>query len=430
MPSRPNNRVDILVQRQLDTISTGNGAYLETFLRVIKRANFRTRIVFAPRHSFGNRPWAGIHPRLGALIDEIVWPRSIKIGSLYWSLSLQVWGRFVLRALKALGHKIGLSILVPSYLGRPLKANDEAAVINVSNQDPGDITIAEYSSMGPVLDGLTSNTRRGVLMHDLLSDRGKIWLDKGTWPDLYQVSFDGEADWCRSAELMVYASANELATFQPAVPNSKAVWLRPEPPVYDKTHSTGKARILYLGTTHSGNTDALEHFLNDIWPSVLAKKPDIEFWIAGSVGKTLTEAQRSIKGVKVLGRVDRLEDVGGADSIGIAPTRLATGISIKVAEYLMLDMTCVAYPLAVQGFKSALNDLVLLPETPEAFADALVTLATDHDARTSRAATARENAERVLDNQEVVDFLHAARGTITEPVSDAVERQKSVANER
>ncbi|MEP1144661.1 MAG: glycosyltransferase [Henriciella sp.] len=408
MPSRTNKRVDILVQRQLDTISTGNGAYLETFLRVIERAGFKTRIVFAPRHSFGNRPWAGIHPRLDSLIDEIVWPGSVKIGALYWSRSPRVWGRFFVRALKELGRKIGLSILVPSYLGRPLIAADEVAVAKASNQDPGDITIAEYSSMGPVLSRLTSSTRRGVLMHDLLSDRGKIWRDQGSPPDLFEVSYDGEAKWCQDAELMVYASANELEAFQPAIPGSKAVWLRPEPPVYDETQSTGKARVLYLGTTHAGNTDALDHFLADIWPSVLAKTPDLELWIAGSVGKTLNEAQRAIKGVKVLGRVERLEDVGGADSIGVAPTRLATGISIKVAEYLMLDMSCVAYPLAVGGFKSALNDLVVLPETPEAFAAEVVALATDHDARIKQASSSRKNAERVLDNQEVVDFLNAA----------------------
>ncbi|MCR9268712.1 MAG: glycosyltransferase [Hyphomonadaceae bacterium] len=408
MPSRSGHRVDILVQRQLDTISTGNGAYLETFLRVIKRAELRTRIVFAPRHSFGNRPWAGIHPRIGALIDEVVWPKTLKIGRLYWSLSLHVWMRFFIRALKAVLIKLGFDILIPSYLGRPLDRSDENAVVKVSNEDAGDITIAEYSSMGPVLDRLTTATRRGVLMHDLLSDRGKIWRDKGTSPDLYEISFEGEAEWCRSAELMIYASANELAKFEPAVPGSKSVWLRPEPPVYDETKSTGTPRVLYLGTTHAGNTDALEHFLADIWPLVLSRKPDLEFWIAGSVGKTLTDEERAQPGVKVLGRVERLEDVGGADSIGIAPTRLATGISIKVAEYLMLDMTCVAYPLAVQGFKSALNELVLLPETPEAFADAIVTLAEDHSMRSESAATSRKEAERVLDNQEVVDFLHAA----------------------
>ena len=42
----------LLVQRQLDAITTGNGAFLETFLRTAKAAGFRVRIVFAPSHPF------------------------------------------------------------------------------------------------------------------------------------------------------------------------------------------------------------------------------------------------------------------------------------------------------------------------------------------------------------------------------------------
>ncbi len=400
-----NKRVDILVQRQLDTVSTGNGAYLETFLRVIKSAGLNVRIVFAPCHSFGNRPWAGVHPRLEEHIDEIVWPGSIKIGNLFWSYAPRVWWRFAIRILKALAHRVGWQILVPSYLGRPLIGSDERAMAKVSNQDPGDITIAEYSSMGPVLKRLTSKTRTGVLMHDLLSDRGKIWREQGSAPDLYEVSYEQEADWCASAELMIYASANELEKLQAALPNSKAVWLRPEPPKYGETTASGVPRVVFLGTVHGGNTDALHHFLKDIWPLVLERKPDIEFWVVGSTGSVLSDEEKSLAGVKVLGRVERLEDIGGGNSIGIAPTRLATGVSIKVAEYLMLDMSCVAYPLAVEGFKSNLDHLLNLTDTPETFANAILDLIEDDEKRLKQASRAREEAARVLNNKDVVDFL-------------------------
>ena len=77
----------LLVQRQLDAITTGNGAFLETFLRTAKAAGFRVRIVFAPWHAFGNRPFASIHPRLRALIDEVVWEGTVEAGGRYWSIS-------------------------------------------------------------------------------------------------------------------------------------------------------------------------------------------------------------------------------------------------------------------------------------------------------------------------------------------------------
>ena len=53
----------VLVQRQLDVITTGNGAFLETFLRTARAAGFSIRVIFAPWHAFGNRPFAAIiHP--------------------------------------------------------------------------------------------------------------------------------------------------------------------------------------------------------------------------------------------------------------------------------------------------------------------------------------------------------------------------------
>jgi Glycosyl transferases group 1 len=401
-------RLDLLVQRQLDTVSTGNGAYLETFLRVIRDAGFATRIVFAPHHSFGNRPWASIHPRLAELIDQVVWPGSIRVGSRYWSYSPRVWGRFLIRAVKAVARRLGFNPFVPSYLGRPMRPSENATVARISNRDPSAITIAEYSSMGPVLNLLTSATRRGVFMHDLLSDRGKIWRAKGEAPDLYEASFEEEVDWCSAAELMIYGSANELDKLQAALPGSTAAWLRPEPPQYDATKATGSPRVVFLGTTHAGNTDALFHFIEDIWPRVLERLPDLEFWIAGSVGSTLTPKHLAMPGLKVLGRVERLEDVGSSDSIGVAPTRLATGVSIKVAEYLMLDMTCLAYPLAVEGFKTALNDLVTLVETPDEFADAIVSAVQDPSRRVRQAALSRPSASKILSNHEVEDYLKAA----------------------
>lgn len=404
----PKKRLDLLVQRQLDNVNSGNGAYLETFLRVAKAADLETRVIFAPYHSFGNRPWSNIHPRLSALIDKVEWPRSIRLGSTHWSLSLRVWSRFFVRAFKEVGYRLGLPKRIPSYLGRPMILAENKAIAKVCNADPAHITIAEYSSMGPVLDLISSNTRRGVFMHDLLSDRAKIWRARGEIPDLYEATREEEVNWCRSADLMIYASANELDKFQKELPNSKAVWLRPKPPSYKETTSTGTPHIVFLGTTHTGNTDALRHFLEDIWPEVRSRKPDLELWIAGSVGNTLSQDEKAEPGVKILGRLEQLEQIGGSDSIGIAPTRLATGISIKVAEYLMLDMTCVAYPLALDGFKSELDHLVTIASDESAFAEAILELANDDELRVSSAAKSRRNAELVLSNQAVVDFFKEA----------------------
>jgi hypothetical protein len=136
--------------------------------------------------------------------------------------------------------------------------------------------------------------------------------------------------------------------------------------------------------------------------------PGAELWVAGSACADLTSAQASAPGVKPLGRVAELSIIGGSSSIGLAPTRFASGVSIKVAEYLQLGMACVAYPVALDGFGSELDDLVDVVEGPDAFADRVVALLRNDALRTERAARGHAEAPKRLDNADVVAYLRAA----------------------
>lgn len=408
MALKKRKRIDLLTQRQLDDIASGNGAYLETFLRVSKASGFTNRLIFAPQHSFGNRPWTIIHPRIEALIDEVEWPQTVTIGPYYWSLSAIVWSRFFLRSIKELGIRLGVKTHIESYLGRPALEKEQSIIAEICNADPSDITIAEYSSMGPVLSLIKAQTRKGVLMHDVLSNRVSRFQEQDMTPDFKEITVEEELDWCRDASLMIYASANELEEFSRLMPSTtSSIWLRPEPPTYGETPQQDRpARLVFIGTTHAGNSDALGHFLDDVWPIIRASSPDTEFHIVGSIGKSISNEHRNLSGVKVLGRVDKLEEIGGPNAIGIAPTRLATGVSIKVAEYLFLDMPCVAYPLALQGFGNTLDEAVSIAETHEEFAKVVLDFMQDREMRYTASAKGKSIALEVLSNSHVERFLN------------------------
>ena len=399
------NTLTVLVQRQLDVITTGNGAYLETFLRVAKAAGFRIRIVFAPWHAFGNRPFAKVHPRFRALADDIIWDGTVVVGGRYWTLSPRIWMRLSVRMVHEAMNRAGLKVMWRNYFGRPMRPAEVARMAATADRHASDITIAEYSSVGPVLDLLTQPTRKGVLVHDVLYQRALRYREKGIPFDFYETTEAEETDWVKSADFFVYASANEMTTFPAGLDPARGVWLRPEPPAFGAVPQDGAPRVTFLGTTHAGNVDALNHFIADIWPLVLQKRPDAELHVAGSVGDAIDAACRTAPNVKLLGRVERLEDIGGSHSIGIAPTRLATGVSIKVAEYLMLGMPVVAYPLAMEGFSGALDGMVSVADGPGDFAAEVVRLLGDASARHAMADGAPEKTGAILSNNEVVAYL-------------------------
>jgi hypothetical protein len=415
MQDKTNNRMDILVQRQLEDMGSGNGAYLEMFLRQAKRAGLDTRVVFAPLNAFGNRPWSFVHDKLDELIDEVEWPASVKIGRYFISLSPRVWARFGKRLFNEVRIRLGYKLTIQSYLGRLLDASESSRMVAVCNASPSRYVIAEYSSMGPLLADVQKGTK-GVLMHDLLSARAEQFRAHGVEPDFQVISRQTEAHWVNHAGLLVYASANEMASFASFTPSARAVWLRPEPQSYPVAAGGKTPRIVFLGTQHAGNSDALQHFLGAIWPLVRQMKPDAKFSIAGSIGATLDATALAAQGVTVLGRLDDLMSIAGPDNIGIAPTRLATGVSIKVAEYLMLGMPCVVYPHALQGFGKELDALVLKALDPQAYAEQLVRLLEDDALRASLSRRAYQQTPAALDNSELVELL---RDGLQSSVDDA-----------
>lgn len=401
-PSPPRPVMDILVQRQLDNMATGNCAYLETFLRMVKASGLDVRIVFAPYQSFGNRPWASVHPRIEALVKEIAWPGAVKVGGRYWSLSPRIWTRFAVRLAKEAYRRLGGKLTIPSYLGRQISDGEARIVARVCDEQPAAITLAEYSSMGPALKKISSRTIHACLMHDLLSDRAARFRAGGQLIDFDETSLETELGWLSSCDLIFFASVNELETLRPHLPAARMAWVAPDAPEYGAIDESPVPRVVFIGTVHGGNTEALNHFLAEVWPGIRSEAPSLELHIAGSIGKTLTPQQAGLPGVKLLGRVDRLESLGGANAIGIAPTRFATGVSIKVAEYLLLGMPCAAYPLALEGFGPVLDDLVVVADGPEALKAEILSLARDPARRAALSAKAKAEARSRLSHAEPI----------------------------
>ncbi|MEL6857322.1 MAG: glycosyltransferase family 4 protein [Pseudomonadota bacterium] len=408
-PLQTPDRLDIVVQRKLENVSSGNCAYLETFLTAAKDAGLDVRVIFAPWRSFENRPWASIHPRLEKLMDQVVWQSSIKLGHRYWSTSPRIWGRFGIRIVKEVMRRLGANIQIPTYFSTPLNTGERDRVAAILKQDLADITVAEYSSLGPVLADLPQDkTVHAVLMHDVLSDRGPALRAGNIIPNFVEMSAEEELSWMSTSKLNFYASRNEMKSFGSRLPDAHNVWLRPNVPHFSEPPVTGPPRLVFVGTLHAGNVDSVVHFYDEIWPKVRQALPEVELLIAGSTGPALPKHIQTADGIKVLGRVGELADLGGPQSITIAPTRTATGISIKVAEYLLLRTACVAYPVAIAGFGDALEGLLEVHETPDDFADAVIRLYKNDKLRHDLANKAGDHAPNCLSNSEVVAALRNA----------------------
>lgn len=395
----------VIVQRQLQAMTSGNDAYLQTFMRVARRANLKTKVIFAPWRTFANRPWAKFHPAYQAVFDEAVWPKSIRIGDYFLSYSIRVWWRFAVRIVQEVLRRIGFDVFIASYYARPMPDEEYRIVVNTCHNHPCDIMMAEYSALAPIFDEVTDPKVKSVLVHDLMAARTQEYERLNKVPDFLPVTLDEEAAWMANANLLICASGNEQATLKTVLPETDSVWLCPDSPVHNVALKNETPRIVFVGTRHFGNTDAINHFIEGVFPLIREKLPDVECWVVGSTGTDVTPDNQSVEGVKLLGRVETLADIGGVASVGIAPTRMASGISIKVAEYLALGMTCVAYRKALEGFGDALDHLTEIAEDAQDFADRTVALIKDEAARTAHFKIAPDAMHAISHNKPVEDAL-------------------------
>ena len=387
-----------LVHRHLEGLTAGNDVYLMLCLKAARAAGYRLDIVFTPEESFCNRPFARLAPGFAA-IATAHWPRAVRLGAWFWSLSPRVWARSLGRICLEALRRCGAPIAIRSRLGDvPAQADLAAAARMIEDLRP-DVVVADYSSLAPVF-ALTRSARvRAVILHDLFSRRAHAFRAAGRQPDHTEMSLEDEAARVANATHLFYASRDEMTAFAPLTQRQKALWMRPSVSPKRAARRSQAPMAVFVGTNHAGNRDALQHLLEDIWPLVLQRMPQARLRIVGRISETLTAPLP--QGVTAEGPAADLTALAGPDLVGLAPTRLASGISIKVADYLALGQPVVSYPAGVEGFGDALAGGVAIARTPETFAADVAALLGDAGLRRSRSDAGLDLVERLFSSTGV-----------------------------
>lgn len=403
----------LITHRRLDAEQSGSKTYLRRMIGLAQEAGFRVCIVCLPATTFSSRPWGKISPHFSEAA-EIVWPGTLKFGETFWSLAPSVWMKFGRRLFQEILAKLKFGPVswrrIKSNLATVPPKSELARMRRIIMKDAPDSVMVEYSSLGPILKDLPSTLAKSLLVHDSFAARHELFASRNEpsdYPD--PPSFAEEADRISDADFVFHASINELERFEALLPTAKHIWFRPTAPVHrEKLTERPAAQLLYIGANQQGSRDAITHFLRDIWPLVRAGAPDAELNIVGPVGRTI-EKPLITGGVNLLGRVEHLTDFAGPDMIGLLPTQLMSGISIKVGEYLGMGVPIVAYPAGIDGYGAALEDVVQLADTPDAFAVQTLALLSDRDARREISEAGLKAAETVLQNPDVVDALQGIK---------------------
>ncbi|KJZ18502.1 glycosyltransferase [Loktanella sp. S4079] len=399
----------ILVGRRLDGMQTGSSQYLKTYLKICREAGLSTQLIFAPRRSFGNLPFARIHPEFVELVDGVDWAVTVQVAGRYVSTSPAVWGRFLIRSMKEVARRLTgrKHAPYPSMLGAELSPAEARQVVDRARTYAPDVVTAEYSSFAPMLSAFPQ-AKRIVFLHDLFSLRAESFRSRGMDPDHVVVSLDQEAARCDAADLLIHASRVEEERLRVVMPDHQHIWMRPAVSAnFPASTQRTTPHAVFMGSQHAGNHRALAFLREEVWPKLREKLPEAKLHVVGSIASTVDSAEAAEEGLSLIGRVEDLSSIASPDAIGVAPMQFGSGIPIKVVDYLAIGLPVIVTSGAIDPFGDALDGLVAIAQSDDHFTQIVAELLTDAERRETMVDAARQVTDR-LDNGLLRDALSQA----------------------
>jgi len=129
------------------------------------------------------------------------------------------------------------------------------------------------------------------------------------------------------------------------------------------------------------NEDGMTYFVRDILPRIRQVEPDVTLSI---IGRTPTPAVRRLAeqaGIEVTGRVDDVRPHVAAGEVYIVPLRIGGGTRLKIFEAMSMGKAVVSTTVGAEGLPVTHGRDIIIADEPARFAQAVIHMIRDRDAR-------------------------------------------------
>ncbi len=150
--------------------------------------------------------------------------------------------------------------------------------------------------------------------------------------------------------------------------------------------------IVFFGANnYFPNHDALLFFIDDILPTIVARRPNVKLQIVGP-GAQPAVLERQSKHVEVVGFVDDLLPYLERAAVIVVPLRVGGGTRLKIVEAMAKSKAIISTKIGAEGIDVTHEHDVLLGDTPTEFADLVVRVLEHPELARSLGAHARDLA--------------------------------------
>ncbi|MGX2039601.1 glycosyltransferase [Methylocaldum sp. MU1018] len=121
--------------------------------------------------------------------------------------------------------------------------------------------------------------------------------------------------------------------------------------------AAGKTMVFVGGLRWACNIEAVDFFIDKVWPEIRREVPEAVFRIVGAGLRDVDRRRwNRNQGVEVRGEVENVGDVYRDAAFSVAPILSGGGTNIKILESLSYNRTCVGTAFSLRGFENALEN--------------------------------------------------------------------------
>lgn len=284
-------------------------------------------------------------------------------------------------------------------VGWPLRGRIEALRSAIRQRGPVDLTHVMMGEIAPVLDAVRGPS--SLLLFDSYVRHAEALLAiedvprrKLRWHIERRTARSFERRWYRKPTALACVSTEDARSLESllhrpveVIPNPLAENFFAAPTV---TRSSNL--VLFVGSMgYPPNGDAIRWFMADVWPEVLAQRPDAEFLAVGrgADAPDAVAALAALLGDRLALDVPDVRPYYWQAAVMVAPVRLGAGLRNKVIHAMACGSPVVATPIAAEGIGARHGEHLLLAEDADAFAGAVVDSLRDPVGAAARAERAR-----------------------------------------
>ncbi len=154
------------------------------------------------------------------------------------------------------------------------------------------------------------------------------------------------------------------------------------------------------------NEDGVLYFCQNILPLIWRKIPDLKFYIIGRNPTVAVEKLADDKRIVVTGSVDDVRPYLKHSQLAAIPLRMARGIQNKILEAMAMGLPVVTTSNAFEGLALDPGRDLIVHDQPHKFADAVVELLSDTQAREELVDNARKVLVEKYDWSRNLTIMH------------------------